>query len=500
MLNQSLSQAVAGRAAAAPDQAAYLSENGPLTWSEYDGAARRLAGSLAARGLAPGDRVAVWLPDSPRLHVAYLACERAGLITVGVPERAGNRELTHLVATTGASLLITPSGRAAPGGIPHAVLRGDATLDIPGPPRTADTDREPVGPDELWLLNSTSGTTGLPKCVQQVQRKWSHLASQAIVNAALTAADVIMSAVPSPFGYGLWTAHFLPPMLGIPCVLRERFDASETLRAAAAGRVTVLACVTTQLRMMLASPLITELDWSALRVTYTGGEHTPPEVLRAWERITGSTVLQFYGSNEFGGFSGTALTDGEEARRTTAGRVLPGVTCRLYDDSGADVTAAGGPGQPGGTGPGTSRGYYEDPDADAELFGPGGLQLLPDLVTVDDGGYVRVSGRKADIIIRGGKNISAATVEAEVAAHPDVAQAAAVSVPDAVYGERVCAAVTLRDRTTLTLEELRAFLAGRGVSKEYFPEHVVVLEEMPVSAGGKVARKELRATVLASMS
>jgi acyl-CoA synthetase len=388
-----------------------------------------------------------------------------------------------------------------------------------------------AGPDvdDLWLLNSTSGTTGVPKVVEQTQRKWLYLAWQAIAAAELTADDVIMSVVPSPFGYGLWTAHMLPAILGIPCVLRERFDPAQALRAAAGRRatlpghrVTVLACVTTQLRLMLASPLLDELDWSALRVTYTGGERTPPEVIRDWERCTGSTVLQFYGSNEFGGFSGTTLADPPEARLATAGRVLPGTKYRLYDEEGADITATGGPGQPGGLGRsvgagrvvgrgrlvGETRsgkrsvtsGYYDDPAANAELYHADGYQLLPDLVTVDADGYVRVAGRKADIIIRGGKNISAAAVEAEVAAHPDVSQVAAVAVPDKTFGERVCAAVTLREPgTELTVRSLSEFLTGRGVSKEHFPEYVVVLEELPVSLGGKVARTALRAEVLEAL-
>ena len=494
MPDKPLSAMVRDRAAASPDGTAYFSEQGRLTWSAYDRTADRLAADLIALGLAPGERVAVWLPDSPRLHAAYLACERAGLVVVGIPERAGERELEHLLGKTGAALLICPSGRDAPDGIPRAVLGDDATLDVPERPGPA-VPREPLGPDDLWLLNSTSGTTGLPKCVEQTQRKWSYLASQATRAARLTEDDMIMSVVPSPFGYGLWTAHFLPPMLGTGCVLRERFDPADALASAAAHRVTVLACVTTQLRLMLASPLIAELDWGALRVTYTGGERTPPEVMREWERITGSTVLQFYGSNEFGGFSGTALTDSEEARHATAGRVLPGVTCRLFDDDGADITGTGGPGQPGGKGPGGTRGYYDDPAANAELFTRDGYQLLPDLVTVDASGYVRVAGRKADIIIRGGKNISAAAVEAEAGAHPAVAQVAAVAVPDATFGERVCAAVTLCPGAALTVESLRDFLAGRGVSKEYFPEHVVVLDEMPVSMGGKLDRRALKATI-----
>jgi acyl-CoA synthetase len=543
-----LSMMVRERATYDPDGAAYLAAGGTYPWSRYDETADRLAAKLAGlarvpgSGMGPGARVAVWLPDSPRLHAVYLACERAGLVVVGIPGRAGDLELGHLLRKTGASLLICPpahrertaaaivaglrgdktnlpSTRPLPLAL-HAELGSGGTLrvfrwdagDTPSPvdvPRARRGNDAGLGVDDLWLLNSTSGTTGLSKCVEQTQRTWLSLARHAIGGAAITENDVIMSAVPSPFGYGLWTAHLLPALLGIPCVLRERFDPDRTLRAVAGRRgtlpghrVTVLACVTTQLRLMLASPLMDELDWSALRVTFTGGERTPPEVIAEWERRTGSAVLQFYGSNEFGGFSGTTLADSEQARRSTAGRVLPGIRYRIYDDAGADITTTGDPGQPGGAGPGVTGGYYGDPDATAELYHPDGHQLLPDLVTVDASGYVRVAGRKADLIIRGGKNISAAAVETEVAAHPSVAEVAAIAVPDRTFGERVCAAVTLRPDAAgpeLTVATLREFLAGRGVSKEYFPEHVVVLDEMPVSMGGKIARNALRTQVLRTL-
>jgi acyl-CoA synthetase len=434
--DMTVSAMVRRRAAVAPDDPAYISEAGPLTWAEYDQRADQFAARLREQRPRRGDRVAVWLPDGPWQHAAYLACERAGLVTVGIPLRAGERERAHLLARTGARLLVQagPDGQE-PGLAP---LGGDGPGD--GEPG------EPLGVDELWLINSTSGTTGLPKCVEQTQRTWLYLARHAVEAAAITADDGIMSAVPGPFGYGIWTAHVLPPLLGTPCVLRERFDAADALRAAAEHRVTVLACVTTQLRLMLASPALAGADLSALRVQYTGGERTPPEVIGEWERRTGSTVLQFYGSNEFGGFSCTALADDEDARLTSVGRVLAGTRYRLYDDGGADITVTGGPGQPGGLGPGVTGGYFDDPAADAELFHADGYQLLPDLVTVD---------------------------------------------------ERVGAAVTRRDPAAgaLTLEDLRAFLDGRGVSKEYFPEYVVVLDEMPVSMGGKIARSAVKAAI-----
>jgi acyl-CoA synthetase len=234
-------------------------------------------------------------------------------------------------------------------------------------------------------------------------------------------------------------------------------------------------------------------------VLYAGGERIPPDRAREWERRTGSAVLQFYGSNEIGPFSCTSLADDEERRLGSVGRVVPGTEYRLYDDRGQDITASGGPGgpsgpgQPAGRGPGVFGGYWDDDRANAELFRPGGYLLLPDLVTVDEAGYVRIVGRKADLIIRGGKNISAASVEAEVGAHPDVDLVAAIAVPDPVFGERVCVVVTVREPgRNLSLDDIRVFLAGRGVGKEYFPEYLFVVDEMPQSAGGKIAKNELR--------
>jgi acyl-CoA synthetase len=510
-----LGDLVRQRAQESPDAAAYLGTES-LSWGQYDAAADRVAGQLAALGPARGARVAVFLPDGPALHMVYLACERAGLVVVGIPERAGDRELAHLVARTAASLLVCPetARERTAAQIAEAVRRGGAQLDrhvVVGADWTVtayDAAGEAVATDasatvavegrglradELWLLNSTSGTTGLPKCVRQTQNRWLYLLSLARDAARLDGDDVLMSLVPGPFGFGLWTAHFAPAVLGVPCVLQPRFDAGAALRAAAEHSVTVLACVTTQFQLMLRSPALADVDLTALRVLYTGGEAVPPESAREWERRTGSTVLQFYGSNEIGPFSCTRLDDPEPLRLTTVGRLAAGLDYRIYDEAGEDVTSGGGPGQPGGRGPGGyGGGYWDDPAADAELFTDDGYLLMPDVVTVDADGYVRIAGRKSDIIIRGGKNISAASVEADVGRHPAIELVAALPVPDPVFGERVCAVVVLRDGASLELPELVAFLAEQGVSKECFPEYLAVVDELPQSMGGKVAKRELR--------
>lgn len=501
-------------AASHPEDLAYVSGQQSLTWAEYDAAGDRLAGILVGLGLQRDDRVAVYLPDGPWLHAVYLAAERAGVILVGIPERAGDRELVHLVTRTGAELLVCPDesrGRSAAelarvlraGGAPvrrYGVLDGEGELrvhDVDSPTpiqvRPGDLEGRQIRPDELWLLNSTSGTTGVPKCVKQTQNRWLYLVNAAARASGLGPGDTVMSLVPGPFGFGLWSAHFAPAVFGIPCVLQPRFDAAAALRAVAEHRVTVLACVTTQFQLMLSSPAMDEVDLSSLRVLYTGGEAVGAERAREWERRTGSKVLQFYGSNEIGPFSCTSLDDPDDLRLGTVGRVVEGLELQIYDDLGQVVAARTG--QPGARSPGThGGGYWEDEEANQALVKEGGYFLMPDIVTIDEAGYVTITGRKSDIIIRGGKNISAAAVEADVARHPSVDMVAAVPVADDVFGERVCAVVSLRPAAEpLTLDQLVAFLGAEGVGKEYFPEYLVVLDELPQSMGGKIAKAALKA-------
>ncbi|HEX5632967.1 MAG TPA: fatty acid--CoA ligase family protein, partial [Gemmatimonadales bacterium] len=274
-----------------------------------------------------------------------------------------------------------------------------------------------LGVDDLFLLNSTSGTTGLPKCVMHQQARWFHFHEAALESGGMTPADVFCSVLPAPFGFGLWTAHFTPAALGAPCVVLERFTAEETLRRIERHRVTVLAAVSTQFIMLLNEPALAKHDLSSLRALYTGGEAVPYERAAEFEERTGAAVLQFYGSNETGALSCTTTRDTRDVRLRTAGHVIPSMRVRLYDDAGSDVTASG-TGQPACKGPVTSLGYYEDAAANAKLYTRDGWMLTGDIATIDAEGVLRVVGRVADFIIRGGKNISGPAVEEAVATHP----------------------------------------------------------------------------------
>jgi acyl-CoA synthetase len=507
----SLADHIGRHARERPEAVAFASPLGTLSWAGYELAANRIAGALRELGLGRGDRVGVMLPDGAAVHAAFLGCEKAGVVVVGVGVRAGEREARHILGKSGAAALITHAehrGRDAGehfaalhadlGELRHHVVvprfeEGEAPIlrdgDESGAPPADFPER--LGPDELWLINSTSGTTGLPKCVMHTQNRWWYFHQCAAEIGDLTGDDVFMAAIPAPFGFGQWTSHFTPAYLGVPTVTTEGFDTSLALELIERERVTVLCAVPTQFRMLLADPALHERDLSSLRLMYTGGEMIPYESARAFEELTGAAILNFYGSNESGLATATRLTDPTDRRLHTCGRVLPGTEMRLFDEAGADVTDSRR-GQPGTRGPATCLGYLDDPAANSQLFTADGFLLHADIVELDEDGYLTVVGRTSDIVIRGGKNISAAQVEEEIAAHPRVALAAAVAMPDEVFGERVCAFVQLNDGGTMELAELTSFLEGAGASKEYLPERLEIVDQIPRSSGAKIAKGELR--------
>jgi acyl-CoA synthetase len=457
-----IAELVARHAIANPEGLAFASERERLTWEGYDRWSGELAGHLVERGFRPGDRVAVQMADGPAVHVAFVACEKAGLVVVGIGGRAGAREVDHLMDRTGACHLLTE------------VAGLDAGA---APPRTRW-----LAADDVFLLNSTSGTTGLPKVVVHDQQRWFAFHQLAVAAGELTAEDVFMSLVPAPFGFGIWTSHVTPTALGVPCIVTSRFDAATAIDLIEEHGVTVLAAVTTQFLLLLESPAFREGAFGSLRVMFTGGEAVPERRAAEFEERTGALVLQFYGSNETGALSRTTTRDDREHRLRTAGRIIESMDVRLFGD-----------GQPGCKGPLLSRGYLDDPAANAELYTPDGWMLTGDIVRIDDDGYLTVVGRASDFIIRGGKNVSAAQVEHEVGSHPSVALVAAVAAPDELFGERVCAYVVLRPgHDDLTLDDVTAHLAERGVSKEAWPEHLVVVDDLPRASGGKIAKGELR--------
>ncbi|MGB8404824.1 MAG: class I adenylate-forming enzyme family protein [Mycobacterium sp.] len=493
-----LSDAVRANATDVPDRIAYL--NHPdfrLTWRQFDAAADALARELAGAGVRHGDRVAVWHGDTVAIHVLFVAIERCGAVVVGVGARAGTSEVTAILRGAGPPLLITdPQRHDAASGVTAELGCGLLMLSDLSVGVAPAQPHGPLDPDEVFLINSTSGTTGLPKCVVHTQNRWYYFHQQAVANGLLTSDDVFLPVIPTPFGFGLWTSHITPIHLGASAILLERFTAAAACAAIERHRVSVLCCVSTQLTMIMADPAAREHDLSSLRVVFTGGEALPYRPASEFETLTGAKILQFYGSNETGLLSGTTVHDSLEHRLRTGGQIVADMAVRLFDGD-TDVTATGR-GQPACRGPATSLGYLGGTDHD-KLFTPDGWMRMGDICEIDADGYLRVTGRTSDFIVRGGKNISANQVEDYVTTHPAVAVAAAVAMPDPVFGEKVCVYVELIGSTALDLPELCAHLLAQGVSKELLPERLIVLGELPRSSGGKVAKGQLRQDIRSRM-
>ncbi|MCV7381741.1 cyclohexanecarboxylate-CoA ligase [Mycobacterium alsense] len=501
-----LSDAVRRNAESTPDRLAYVDHPGAsLSWREFDDAATALAGRLAGTGVTRGDRVAVWHGDSAAIHVLFVAIERCGAVVVGIGARAGTREVGAILRNARPKLLISDPQRAgAAAGVtdesPVRALVLDGELRAlrlnggAGPGALGAHTR--LGADDVFLINSTSGTTGLPKCVVHTQNRWYYFHQKATGNGRLTRDDVFLPVIPTPFGFGIWTSHATPIYLGATAVILPRFTARAACEAIARHRVTVLCCVSTQLTMLMADPASRDHDLSSLRVVFAGGEALPYRPAAEFEDLTGATILQFYGSNETGMLSATTLDDSRVRRLRTAGRIVPEMSVRLFDGD-TDVTETGR-GQPACRGPATSLGYLGGTDHD-RLFTPDGWMRMGDICEIDADGYLTVTGRTSDFILRGGKNISAAQVEDAVTSHPAIAVAAAVAMPDPVFGERVCVYTELADSQTVDLPQLVDHLLALGVSKELLPERLIVVDELPRSSGGKIAKGQLREDIRSRM-
>ena len=508
--DSTLSDAVRRNAEHSPDRCAYADDPGTaLTWREFDCSADALAGQLAGVGVERGDRVAVWHGDSAAIHVLFLAIERCGGVVVGIGARAGTREVAAILHSSRPKLLISDQQRSAAATqaatrvaaefpVPSLVLARDA--DLPrldtGADRKAVEVESQLGPDDVFLINSTSGTTGLPKCVVHTQNRWYYFHQKAVANGQLTSDDIFLPVIPTPFGFGLWTSHSTPIYLGATAVILERFTARATWEAIARHKVTVLCCVSTQLTMLMADRACRDYDLRSLRVVFTGGEALPYRPAAEFEELTGAKILQFYGSNETGLLSATTVHDSRQRRLRTGGRIVPEMSVRLFD--GDDDVTETGRGQPACRGPATSLGYLGGTDHD-QLFTRDGWMRMGDICEIDAEGYLSVTGRTSDFIVRGGKNISAAQVEDAAMTHPAIAVSAAVAMPDPVFGEKVCLYAELADSATIDLPELVEYLLVQGISKELLPERLIVVDELPRSSGGKIAKGRLREDIRARM-
>lgn len=455
----------------------------------------RLAAGLAAAGLSPGDRVAVLLRNSTAYVETFLAVAAAGLVLVPLNVRLRPEDYAHMLADSGARLLVTEGALAdrVPGGI--AVVTTD------GPGRSLDdlaasgagTGPVPRAGEDVLSLMYTSGTTGAPKAVMLTHRSWRSVADLCSRALGFGPGEAVLHVAPLTHGSGFLLLPTL--MAGGRTVLCGSFDPARTAALIGSEGVTGMFLVPSMIRMLLdALPPGWRAPASFRRLYYAGSPIDPDTLREAVGAFDGRLVQSFaqmespmlFTVLDPGDHRRAAAPDGALLR--SAGRVLPEVALRIVDEAGADLPP-GRPGQILARAPQTMAGYWGRPEETAAALHEGWLHT-GDVGYLDPQGYLHVVDRIKDMVVTGGSNVYAGEVEDVLLGLPQVRAAAVVGTPHRVWGEAVTAVLVSTDGSRDSdgvLAGCRARLADYRV-----PKRVVWVDELPRNAYGKVLKRELR--------
>jgi 2,3-dihydroxybenzoate-AMP ligase len=357
------------------------------------------------------------------------------------------------------------------------------------PESLADIAIDPMDP-AVFLLSG--GTTGIPKLIPRTHNDYAYNSRLAVSVCDVREGDVLLLVLPIEHNLPLACPGLQGFLLrGATTVLSTSTRPEDVFSLIVRHRVSHIHVVPALLIRWVNSEEIVNHDLSSVRVVQSGGQRLQPEVrIRAERLLPNCTVQENFGMAE-GLLLFVRLDDDQVVRRETCGRpVCPDDEIRLVNEDGAEV-APGEVGELCVRGPYTLRGYFRAPEHNARAFTPDGFYRSGDLMWQHPSGNYVVAGRKKDLINRGGEKISAEEVENLVLAHPDVVNVACVPVPDSWLGERMCACVVLRPGTVLDLPTLVNFLLDFGIAKHKLPERLVVLDRLPLSPIGKVAKAEL---------
>ena len=470
--------------------------------------AEKAAGALQARGIGRGDVVAVQLPGSHEGAVIQVAVGLCGAVLLPVVMIYGPREMDFLLRRSGAAAVVLPrdyrgrphadvvlSGLSGLPALKFAVVTGDSA---PGHGAVGYSGllRQPGGayrtpspaPDDRAVLMYTSGTTAEPKGVQHSHRTLLAEATSRVYTLSGPGVRHLGLFPPGHMAGLLSLLRIL--LLGTPTVIMQSWDAALAARLIDRHQVTSCGGAPVQLSGLLDQQAAGTAALGTLREFLTGAAPVPPSLIRRAD-AAGITAFRSYGSSEHPTVTAGTVADPLDRRAGTDGRLLAGSQVRLVDAAGRDVPD-GQDGEILTRGPELFTGYT-DAALNAAAFLPGGWFRTGDVGRIDSGGYLTVTDRLKDIIIRGGENISAKEVEDLLVTHPAVADVAVIPAPDPVLGERVCAVVVARPGFTFDVDQARAHFAAAGVARQKTPEVVVLADELPRTPSGKVRKDVLRA-------
>lgn len=503
-------------ARAMPDKIAVVDNHGAsYTYSALDHTASCLANWMLAKGIESGARIAFQLPGWCEFTVIYLACLKIGAVSVPLLPSWREAELVWVLNKCQAKMffaptlfkqtrpvdLILPLQNQLPqlqqivGVDKLAPATSSLSLSQIIADNTPLTTAITTHGDELAAVLFTSGTEGLPKGVMLTHN--NILASERAYCARLnlTWQDVFM--MPAPLGHATGFLHGVtaPFLIGARSVLLDIFTPDACLALLEQQRCTC---------MLGATPFVYDLlnllekqpaDLSALRFFLCGGTTIPKKVARECQQ-RGIKLLSVYGSTESSPHAVVNLDDPLSRFMHTDGYAAAGVEIKVVDDA-RKTLPPGCEGEEASRGPNVFMGYFDEPELTARALDEEGWYYSGDLCRMDEAGYIKITGRKKDIIVRGGENISSREVEDILLQHPKIHDACVVAMPDERLGERSCAYVVLKaPHHSLSLEEVVAFFSRKRVAKYKYPEHIVVIEKLPRTASGKIQKFLLRKDIM----
>lgn len=523
----SLNALVAEQVARRPDSTFVFDSTSSYTYREFQEQVARLAVGLKQAGLRSGERLAAQLPNWTEFAVISAAAARIGAILVPIMPIYRDDEVGYVLRHSGASVAITCGDFR---GFDHAamfarlrpttpdvrevyVARAGADLDPAlGRPLDSlladgtldDLEREAgpdSSPDDGFLIVYTSGTTSRPKgCFHTFN---TLRASAAAIRKSLEYGPEDVQFGPSPVTHstGLVTSVVLPLLTGAKSYLMEAFEPAEALRRIEEFGCTAAVTATPFLQMLMRAYDEDKHDASSLRVWVCAGSPIPGSIVEESRKLfAGCQTLSLYGRSE--NFLTTMCTvhDPVERSITSDGSAVEGAMVKLVDTQGVEVPR-GEEGDIAYKGPSHMIEYFRDDAETASLFTADGFSRSGDLGRMDEDGFIRVTGRLKDIVIRGGMNISARELEDHLLAHPAIANVAVVGMPDERLGEKVCAYIVPTDpEQPVSLDDVTAFLREHKVAVQKLPERLEVVTELPMTATGKIQKHLLRADIARRLS
>jgi long-chain acyl-CoA synthetase len=496
-MSENLARVLTETAARHGDRVAFKLDDVELTYSMLDGASARAAGLLKARGVEPGDRVGLMLPNVPYFPVLYYGILRAGAVVVPMNVLLKEREVGYYLGDSGAKLLFAWHGFAEAAEAGAAQAGCECILVTPGEFEQLLADQEPVeeavgrDTDDTAVILYTSGTTGQPKGAELTH---PNLRQNCTISAntlgQFSSEDVLLGALPLFHTFGQTCTMNCAVLSGATVTMIPRFDPEKALEIIERDGVTVFQGVPTMYNAMLHANRADSADVSTLRLCMSGGAAIPVELIRAFEDKFDCPILEGYGLSETSPVASFNHPD-RERKAGSIGTPIEGVEMQVWDDDGKELPQ-GEVGEIVIRGHNVMKGYWDRPDATSESIDADGWFRTGDMAKVDEDGYFFIVDRKKDLIIRGGYNVYPREVEEVLYEHPAVQEAAVIGIPDDSLGEEVAAAVVLKQGESADAQDIKAHVKEQVAAYKY-PRKVWFVDELPKGPTGKILKREIEA-------